>query len=162
MALLKAIALEFASEKTMPPIRLSRATGFSRMIFASALIVVLHSPKPAWAWGRLGHRVIARLAEHHMTPEAKAAVAAILEPGESLADASLWADEVRNRMRHTAPWHYVDVPLDEPRYERRFSADESNHGCIVDKINEFRLTVRDKSKPIEERRFALRFLIHCV
>jgi hypothetical protein len=44
------------------------------------------------------------------TTEAKAAVAAILEPGESLADTSLWADEVRNRMRYTAPWYYVDVP----------------------------------------------------
>jgi hypothetical protein len=117
---------------------------------------------PVWAWGRVGHRVIARLAEQHMTPEAKAAVAAILEPGESLADASLWADEVRNRMRHTAPWHYVDVPLDEPRYDKKWSADDSKHGCVVDKINEFRLTVRDKSKTLEERRIALRFLIHCV
>ena len=33
---------------------------------------------------------------------------------------------------------------------------------MVDKINEFRKVVKDKSKPIEERRFALRFLIHCV
>jgi hypothetical protein len=118
--------------------------------------------RPALAWGQLGHRVIARLAEQHMTPQARAAVAAILEPGESLADASIWADEVRNRMRHTAPWHYVDVTLDEPRYDRRFSADDSNHGCVVDKINEFRVTVRDTSKPIAERRIALRFLVHCL
>jgi hypothetical protein len=97
-----------------------------------------------------------------MTPEAKAAIASILEPGESLADASLWADEVRNRMRHTAPWHYVDVPLDEPRYDKKWSADDSNHGCVVDKINEFRLTVRDKSKSVAARRFALRFLVHCL
>jgi hypothetical protein len=102
------------------------------------------------------------LAEQHMTPETKAAVAAILEPGESLADASLWADQVRTRMRHTAPWHYVDIPLDEPRYDRRFSADDSKHGCVVDKINGFRLTLRDKSKTLKERRFALRLLVHCL
>jgi hypothetical protein len=29
-------------------------------------------------------------------------------------------------------------------------------------INEFKLVVRDKSKPVEERRFALRFLVHCL
>ncbi len=33
---------------------------------------------------------------------------------------------------------------------------------MVDKINEFRKVMKDKSKPIEDRRFALRFLIHCV
>jgi hypothetical protein len=97
-----------------------------------------------------------------LPPAAKAGIAALLEPGESLADASLWADQVRGRMRHTAPWHYVDVPLDEPRYDRKWSADDSKHGCVVDKINEFRLVVRDTSKSVEERRFALRFLIHCV
>jgi hypothetical protein len=56
---------------------------------------MLQTATPAWAWGRLGHRVIARLAEKHMTPEAKAGVAALLEAGESMADASLWADENR-------------------------------------------------------------------
>jgi hypothetical protein len=33
---------------------------------------------------------------------------------------------------------------------------------MVDKINEFRLVVKDKSKSIEDRRFALRFLIQCL
>ena len=33
---------------------------------------------------------------------------------------------------------------------------------MVDKINEFRLVIKDKTKTVEERRFALRFLIHCV
>ena len=63
----------------------------------------------------------------------------MLEPGESLADASLWADENRGRLPKTAPWHYVDVPLDEPRYDARFSGDVPTKGCVVDKINEFRL-----------------------
>ncbi len=84
------------------------------------------------------------------------------KPGEALADASLWADENRGRLPKTAPWHYIDVPLDEPKYDSKFSADVSSKGCVVDKINEFRLTMRDKSKSIEERRFALRFLIHWI
>jgi S1/P1 Nuclease len=33
---------------------------------------------------------------------------------------------------------------------------------VVDKINEFRADLKDKTKTVEERRFALRFLIHCV
>jgi hypothetical protein len=41
----------------------------------------------------------------HMTPEAKAAVASLLAPGESLADASLWADANRGRLPKSARWH---------------------------------------------------------
>src|SRR5262249_3740897 len=44
----------------------------------------------------------------------------------------------------------------------KWSADDPKHGCVVDKINEFRKVVKDVSKPLEERRFALRFLIHCI
>jgi nuclease S1 len=106
--------------------------------------------------------VISRIAEKNLTPRAKAAIAAVLEPGESLADASAWADENRGRLPKTAPWHYVDVPLDEPRYDPKFSGDVLTKGCVVDKINEFRLTLKDPSKSVDDRRFALRFLIHCV
>jgi hypothetical protein len=117
---------------------------------------------PRLGLGRLGHRVISRLAEMQLTPQAKAGVAALLEPGESLADASTWADEHRRELPKTAPWHYVDVPLDEPKYDAKFSGDVSTKGCVVDKINEFRLVVKDKTKTVEVRRFALRFLIHCI
>jgi nuclease S1 len=139
-----------------------RSHGQTRAILSLTLLVISQAATPALAWGRLGHRVISRIAEMDLTPKAKAAIAELLEPGESLADASLWADENRGRLPKTAPWHYVDVPLDEPRYDARFSGDVSTKGCVVDKINEFRLTVKDKSKSVEDRRFALRFLIHCV
>ena len=128
----------------------------------ATLWLAFQSAAPAWAWGPLGHRVIARFAENNLTPRANAALAELLEPGESLADASLWADDNVKRLPKTAPWHYVDVPLDEPRYDAKFSGDVAAKGCVVEKINEFRVVLKDKSKRAEERRFALRFLIHCV
>ena len=130
--------------------------------FVVATATFIHASPSAHAWGRLGHRVISRLVEKQLTPKAKAAIAEILEPDESLADASLWADENRGRLPKTAPWHYVDVPLDEPRYDAKFSGDVSTKGCVVDKINEFRVMLEDRSRSVEDRRFALRFLIHCV
>jgi nuclease S1 len=60
-----------------------------RSASAVTLLIALQAATLAWAWGRLGHRVISRLAEKRLTPEAKAAIAELLEPGESLADASL-------------------------------------------------------------------------
>jgi hypothetical protein len=105
---------------------------------------------------------IARFAEKDLNHNAKAAIKELLPAAEDLADASMWADENRGRLPKTAPWHYLDVPFDKPRYDPRFSADDSSHGCVIHKINEFRLVVKDKSKSIEERRFALRFLVHCL
>jgi nuclease S1 len=54
------------------------------------------------------------------------------------------------------------VPLDESRYDSKFSGDVSSKGCVVDKSNELRLTVKDPARSLADRRFALRFLIHCV
>ena len=80
------------------------------LILTLASLVATAGASPAWAWGRLGHRVVARLAERYLTDKAKAEIKTLLEPGELLADASTWADEVRGKMRKSAPWHYVDVP----------------------------------------------------
>ena len=139
-----------------------RRRGRILFVTALALLVFFQMSTPAWAWGRLGHRVITRIAEKNLNPKAKSAIAALLEEGESISDASTWADENRGRLPKTAPWHYVDVPLDEPRYDRRFSADVAQKGCIVDKIHEFQATLKDPTRSVEDRRFALRFLIHCV
>ncbi len=95
-------------------------------------------------------------------PKAKEAVKALLDEGESLADASTWADEHRRELPNAAPWHHVDVPLDVPKYNARFSGDVPDKGCVVDKINEFRLVIRDQTKTGDEQRSALRFLIHCI
>jgi hypothetical protein len=127
-----------------------------------ALLAALQADRPAWAWGRTGNRVIARLAERHLTDQARAEIRALLEPGESLADCSTWADEHRREMPKTAPWHYVNVPLDQPRYDDRFAGDEPSKGYIVPKIRELRVVLKDRSRPVEERRQALRFLVHLV
>lgn len=128
----------------------------------SLLLILLTSPSPAWAWGRLGHRVIARLAERHLTDQARREVEALLEPGESLADASNWADEHLRDVEGSGPWHYVNIPLDQERYDDRFSGDTAEKGDIVPKIREFKAILRDRSRPVGERRRAMRFLIHLI
>ncbi len=127
-----------------------------------ALLVIAFGSQDVFAWGRLGHRVISRLATQHMTEKARGALAELLGPTETIADASTWADRYRSDHQETAPWHYVDVPLDEPAYNPKWSGDDPKKGCVVDKINEFRNVLKDKSKPVEERARALRFLIHFI
>jgi nuclease S1 len=114
---------------------------------------------PAWGWGRVGHRVAGKIAESRLTPAAKAAVAALLEPGESIADVSTWADEVRRDRRESGPWHYINIPITESKYDARFVPKE---GCVVTKIDDFRKILADPKAPRLQRQEALKFLIHFV
>lgn len=113
----------------------------------------------AWAWGRMGHRAAGRLAEARLSPTARDAVRDLLEPGESLADASTWADEHRRDFPESGPWHYVNVPITEPRYDARFCPAT---GCVVSRIAEYRRVLADRGAPRADRQKALRFLVHFV
>ena len=79
-----------------------------RLVVALTLVISLPTATPVWAWGRLGHRVISRLAEQRLTPNSREAIKALLDDGETLADASTWADEQARRIRGSEPWHYVN------------------------------------------------------
>lgn len=114
---------------------------------------------PAGAWGRLGHRASAKVAESRLSPRAKAIVAELLDPGESLADASTWADEHGRDIRGSAAWHYVNVPISSPHYDARFCG---SRGCVVGQIAEFRAVLADRDAPRARRRQALRFFVHLV
>jgi S1/P1 Nuclease len=81
------------------------------LILTLVCLVNVSAVSPAWAWGRLGHRVIAKLAERHLTDRAKAEIKALLEPGESLADASTWARPEDSRQRPGPSMHGPACPM---------------------------------------------------
>jgi hypothetical protein len=132
----------------------------SSVVFAAVGGLLAQTSTPALAWGMRGHHVVARIAEKLLTDKARAGVRELLDPGEDMAAASTYADEHKREIRGSAPWHYVNVPIDEDRYRDEFC--DPTVGCIVSKIEEFRATLKDKSKPRAERQMALRFLIHLV
>jgi hypothetical protein len=113
----------------------------------------------ALAWGKVGHRAVSTVVENHLTPAAAAAIRDLLDPGETLADASLWADEHKREIAGSAPWHYVNVPITEAQYDAKFCP---STGCVVSKIEDVRATLRDPSSSRADKKQALRFLIHLV
>jgi hypothetical protein len=121
--------------------------------------LIAATPRPAGAWGRLGHRASARLAESRLSPRARAIVRELLDPGESLADASTWADEHSREIRGSSSWHYVNVPITSPHYSPEYCG---RPGCVVSKIAEFRAVLADRRAPRPRRRQALRFFVHLV
>jgi nuclease S1 len=120
------------------------------------IIVAIGPARQALAWGRMAHRAATRLAETRLTPQARAAIRELLEPGESLADASTWADDNTRSIPGSARWHYVNVPISAPHYTARDCRDN----CVVSRFQEFRQVLADPHAPRPRRRMALRYVIH--
>ncbi len=131
------------------------------------LLVFLWGVAPtASAWSVLGHRLVGELAQRQLTPAANAQVAALLagEPEPSLGGVSAWADRLRDtdaqRSKETSRWHYVNFPAGQCAYDAARDCPGGN--CVVGAIQAQRVALRDRSRPLAERRDALKFLVHFV
>jgi len=123
-----------------------------------ALLLILLFPGHTWAWGRIGHRVAARMAEERLTARAKAEIEALLGSGVRLSDVATWADE-QQEIAGTGLWHFVNVPITEDRYDSRYC---SPRGCVVSKIEEFLKILKDRGAGKAQRQLALKFIIHFI
>jgi hypothetical protein len=124
------------------------------------LWALLCAALPALAWGPEGHVLVARIADAQLTAAARARVAAILGPGDTMASVSSWADQVRRNRPQTAPWHYVDIPIDKPGLDMARDCPSGN--CVIAAIAAMRAKLHDAALPADQRREALMFLIHFI
>jgi hypothetical protein len=122
----------------------------------------------SWGWGREGHRLTALVAEQYLTPQAKAQISLLLK-NETLADVAPWADSYREDHPETAQWHFVDIPLAETRFDRNrdcpiSKADPKSpwRDCVTDRILYFEGRLGDTSLSLQERAFALKFVVHLI
>src|ERR1700687_2134474 len=90
------------------------------------------SALPLYGWGPEGHSLVARIADAQLTPAARARVAAILAPGETMASIASCAYEVRRSRPETAPWHFIDIPIDQPHLN--MARDCPKGDCVIGKI----------------------------
>ena len=125
-----------------------------------AVAVVLCGTIPLFGWGTEGHSLIARIAEAQLTPAVRAKVVEILGPNVSMASVASWGDEIRRARAETGPWHYIDVPIDQPHLD--MTRDCAKGDCVIKKIEDFEAVLRDANAPAVQRREALMFLIHFV
>ena len=159
--------------------------GFSMRHFLLNLFAVCVTSANAYGWGCEGHQIVALIARAHLHPSAVAAVDQLLNdnpidpalnrfckdrPSDSMADASTWADDVRN-IERTGLWHYVDIPLTVSGRTSlapwcpaiRTSVDGKDRpGCITNAIQFEWGVLKDGARPPAERAKALRYIIHFV
>jgi len=116
---------------------------------------------PSFGWGPDGHRIAGAIAETYLTDEAKAGMKELLGE-QTLAEAGLWADDIRKDPTYdfSKPLHYVNVPRDAQRVNVREVCDSGQ--CVLGAIEKYEKQLRDKNLPREQRIEALKFLIHFI
>ena len=140
-------------------------TGSRRLAGLLACALWLFAPA-ALAWGALGHRVIARLAEAQLTPSARAEAQRLLavRGARYLDQIANWADDLRDtdpalfqqtKRLHFVNFHSVDCDFEPPR-------DCRDGECAVAAIDKYSAILADRSKSDAERAEALAFVVHFV
>lgn|SRR5262249_45408216 len=136
--------------------------------WASALLavgIVGLLPTPAGAWGKDGHIIVARIAELHLKPNARAAVRTLIGD-RSIADDRIanWADLIRGSAAYrekypkNSQWHFVDIPFDATSFDP--DRDCKNGNCVIDRIESFLKVIKDDNATGDTRKEALFFVVH--
>ena len=126
-----------------------------------AALFLASTTTPVQAWGPAGHRICGKIAEARLTPKAREEVRKLLDSGESLADASTWADENRAANPGSETWHYVNVPINEASAYDHKKYDQADR-AVVAQIRKWRELLANEKLPRVSRLKALRYLVHFV
>lgn len=137
----------------------------ARMLVAALVTLLLCAP-PAFAWGALGHRVVARLAEAQLTPQAWAEVQRLLavRGKRHLYEVANWADGLRETdpalFRQTRRMHFVDFQSPDCIYQPPLDCRDGE--CAVAAIEKYSAILANRANPPAERAEALAFVVHFV
>src|SRR5262245_57379218 len=88
----------------------------------AALATMLGLPNRTMAWGPKGHEIVGKIADKHLSKQARLEINLLLEGHQfkGLSDGKLtnWADTIKSsaamkrKFPHMNEWHYIDVDVD--------------------------------------------------
>ncbi len=124
-------------------------------------LVLLASIAWVFSWGQNGHRIVAEIAQRHLSPAASKAIEKILA-GRRLADIANEPDDWRSdpRWACASTFHYVTVPADSIYPDATFA--DWKKGDAVRSVYYLAEVLVDQSASLEDKAIALAFLVHFV
>jgi hypothetical protein len=143
-----------------------------RCLFVTAVCGALFATGVG-AFGEAGHRIVGRAAEIHLAnSRALKEVRSILRPQETLADAAVWPDTIKNpayedgdtgpfRLEHPGHdvYHYTDLPFQAVKYD---PAVPGAHWVDIVRMLRESIRVLRGTSQVFTKREALRMLAHLV
>lgn len=137
-----------------------------RRFFNTLLIIfIILFPFSGYSWGITGHRVVAKIAQNHLTRKAQRELKTLIGK-ESLAEWANWMDFIKsdttNTWKHISKWHYVNVTggLNKEDFVKTLTSLQGEN--LYSQIIAMKSQITDKSLTVEQRRTALIILIHLV
>ena len=130
------------------------------------MIAIMMFPlQQSFAWGVTGHRVVAEVAQRHLSKNALKAIHEIIGK-EPLAVWANWPDFIKSDTTRTwdkaTTWHYVDLPGNAGKTAFIDSLKKLPGENLYIQITAMEAQAKDKSLPLETRKNALAFLIHFI
>ncbi|KMQ70049.1 S1/P1 nuclease [Chryseobacterium koreense] len=129
------------------------------------LLFALLSFNFGYSWGTTGHRVVAEIAENHLSGHAKRQLKKIIGK-QKLAYWANWPDLVKSDTtgvwKPTEKWHYVNIT---PQTNQKVFTDSliAQAGPnLYTQIKTLSVQIKDPKTPKKDKEIALRFLIHLV
>src|SRR5271166_1160176 len=139
-----------------------RSTAIS---IANAVLAILLCPVLALAWGPDGHKIVAVIAADNLTPAAASHVADILGVtadkrtiATAMEAASNRPDNEFREDKSTAPWHFIDICLQDRRSDVAVRCPSRN--CVTAKIDEYSTRLKEGNYDRWGAAGDLAFLIH--
>ena len=113
----------------------------------------------AFSFGAKGHRIVATIAQNHLTEITRQAIAE-LNNGPQLEHLATWPDRIKSdpNWDHAKRWHYISINDDE----RFKSLQRDPKGDILYALGRFEAELSDNALSQSQRRQALAFLVHFV
>jgi S1/P1 Nuclease len=151
--------MKFAVIKSMNMIQSS----FSNQVKRVFLVVLLFAPLYSFCWGVTGHRVVAEIAQRHLSKKAKKELHKLIGR-ENLAMWANWPDFIKSDTSHTwdmtSKWHYVNLPGNLSKEEFISKLQSLPGENLYTQIKAMTAQLKDKTLADDKRQIALRFLIH--
>lgn len=142
------------------------------LIAASAVVGTAASPSRARAWGKDGHELVGKIADKHLNTRTRAAIDELLQDHQfrSIADGRLanFADTIRGSVvfRRKFPkmgqFHFIDIPIDADLANLDLARFCDDGDCVLGATKRFQAVLKDPTKPAQDRREAMFFIVHFV
>lgn len=128
---------------------------------AAIAFALIYVPFTAGAWGVLGHRIVGEVADYYLSVKARKAVQQILGT-ESMAMAANWADFIKSdtAYNYLSNWHYVNLPESLSQSDVFTFLDKQPGPNIYNKTNEMIVVLKNPKSTAEQKKLALRMVIH--
>lgn len=132
-------------------------------IFVIFLTNLSYLPNLAQGWGVLGHRIVAQIAENHLSAGSKKAIKKILGT-ETMAMTANWADFIKSdtAYNYLDPCHYINFPEGLSKAEVKAYLDKYPAANIYSKTIEMIEVLKNAKSTASQKKFAMRMLIHLI